>query len=262
MSAGTLDNIKELRDIETKIYKDLHRQQSNDDMENKSKMLDKLKSVSKVRGSLVDNIRNDYESSQEKISQSRSDIDMISNAVSNKKRMVEINTYYGKQYDAHKGVAMLLIYTCVILSIIAFSRKRGILGEATTNFLVSVVMLIGAVKIIFRISDLSMRDSMDYDKYDWPRMFSDGKKAKKYIPPLPTPVGGESNDAEETQQPSEESETNIVDLTTCMGEQCCGLNTIYDSISNQCNVETFALMHYESPKGVSPFSKAHNCAKV
>ena len=256
MSVTTLDNIKELRDVEKSIYGDLN-QQSIDPTKQR-KMVNKLERIGKVRTSLVDDLTRNYETSNSEMAQTRSDIDVLSNAVDNKQRMVEINTYYGKQYDAHRAVAMLLLYTFIVIFIVALFRNRGLLSANIANILVALVLLVGAVVIYFRVSDLSMRNNMDYDKYEWPSMPSDGKKLKDYVPPPPDPVGGESNCPK--------------DPSSCVGEKCCGTGTTYDNDSKKCKTivttdvsttESFVSMfRREHPDGVVPFSEPHNCASV
>jgi transposase-like protein len=113
--------------------------------------------------------------------------------------------------------------------------------------------IFGATIVFFRVSDLSNRNNMDYDKYDWPAMTSDGTKLKDYVPPEPPlPVGGESA---------------CNDLETCLGEKCCGEGTTYDEASQQCipkngDLETFVNQNRKSSKNVMPFSEEHNCASV
>lgn len=256
MSVTTLDNIKELRDVEKSIYRNpaIYSPLTT----KQSKMVKKLERIGKVRSSLVDDLARNYETSNSEMAQTRSDIDVLSNALGNKQRMVEINTYYGKQYDAHRAVAMLLLYTFIVIFIVALVRNRGLLSANIANILVALVLLVGAVMIYFRVSDLSMRNNMDYDKYEWPSMSSDGKKLKDYVPPPPDPVGGESNCPK--------------DPSSCVGEKCCGTGTTYDDDSKKCKTvgvtdvstrESFVSMFREGRSdGVSPYSEPHNCASI
>ena len=169
-----------------------------------------------------------------------------------------IRDFYGKQYDAHRAVAMLILYTFIVIFIVALFRNRGLLSANIANILVAIVLLVGAVIIYFRVSDLSMRNNMDYDKYEWPSMPSDGKKLKDYVPPPPDPVGGESNCPK--------------DPSSCVGEKCCGTGTTYDDDSKKCKTivttdvstrESFVSMFREGRSdGVSPYSEPHNCASI
>lgn len=184
--------------------------------------------------------------------QQNMDIQELKDAVDNKQRILEINTYIGKQYVAHTGVVMILIMTFVAIFVVAFLRNLGLLNEDITNILVAIIVTIGSVFVFFRISDLSSRNNMDYDKYDWPAITTDGKPLKEYVP-SPVPIGGESSES---------------DLETCVGEKCCGEGTIFDKEKDNCisntniDVETFNIMNQASSQDVAPFSKEHNCASV
>jgi len=211
MAGSALDNIKELRGVEENIYGELNRNSGK--IEDREQRLKQLKTLSTARNSLF----NDLVEKSDTLSDLKSNRNELKTLVDGKKRMVEINTYYGKQYNAHTNVVLLLLYTFIAILVLVFLRNRGFLNTFMTNILVFIVMVIGALIVYYRISDLSNRDDMDYDKYNWPRISNDGKSLNDYVPP-PSPVGGESNDGDDS----------------CVGEKCCGYNTIYSKTFDKC----------------------------
>lgn len=243
--------IKDIRNRENSIYNDLN-QSSTSEQEPEEQKLNTLTSLSKERNSFLDELTNNYDTLYNTFNEKKMDIQELTNAVENKQRMLEINTYFGKQYVAHSGVVMLLIITFVAMFFVALLRNLGLLNKDIANVLVAIIIIVGAVIVFFRISDLSARNNMDYDKYDWPAMKTDGKPLKEYVPP-PVSVGGESSEN---------------DLETCVGEKCCGEGTTYDKEKNTCisntNIDgdTFSLMNRNASHNVAPFSKEHNCAGV
>ena len=235
MGGKTLDNIKELQTIEDGIYRKL--EQKNLKINEQETTLDDLTSVSKVRASLFDDILNNYNTLRKRVTSNRekhgialsevienendavsSDIGLLKSAMDNKQRMVEINTYYGKQYNAYSGVAMILLYTFIATFTVAILRSRSIINAAITNMLLFVILVICGVIVFFRITDIFQRNNMNYDKYDWPDMPSDGNSLDDYIQP-PSPVGGESINTDDA---------------SCVGEKCCDVGTKYDPKSKTC----------------------------
>lgn len=249
MEETTLDNIKELGNIQKNIYNELNDNESSLKTEQKQERLHELSSISKVRNSLLNELEHKYDNLRER----NANIQNLSSAVNDKQRMLEINTYFGKQYTAHTGVVMIIVYTLLAIFAVAFVKNLGLLSMDIVNILVAVIIVVGATIVFFRVSDLSNRNNMDYDKYDWPDMTSDGTKLKDYVPPEPPlPVGGESA---------------CNDLETCLGEKCCGEGTTYDEASQQCiqkngDLETFVNQNRKYSKNVMPFSEEHNCASV
>lgn len=259
-----MDDIKELNAIEESIYDKLNKNTlSNEETE---RNIGHLTTISNVRNSLSHQVldkSNTLGIMKREEEHTISDINALKTAKDNKRRMVEINTYYGKQYSAHTSIVVLLLYTLVPIFVLAFLRKRGLINANITSILVAIIMVIGTVVIYFRVSDISSRNNIDYDKYEWPGISGDGTKLKDYIPP-PSPVGGESNDGE-----------------NCVGGNCCGSGTIYSKSYNKCipsesmnddvndvanhaatSNESFTLISRHSDGKVTPFSESINCARV
>ena len=157
MAGSALDNIKELRGVEENIYGELNRNSGK--IEDREQRLKQLKTLSTARNSLF----NDLVEKSDTLSDLKSNRNELKTLVDGKKRMVEINTYYGKQYNAHTNVVLLLLYTFIAILVLVFLRNRGFLNTFMANILVFIVMVIGALIVYYRISDLSNRDDMDYD---------------------------------------------------------------------------------------------------
>ena len=264
MAGSALDNIKELRGVEENIYSELNKNSGS--IREREERLNQLKTLSTARNSLFD----DVIEKSDTLSGLGSNRNALNTLVNDKKRMVEINTYYGKQYNAHTNVVWLLLYTFIAILVLAFLRNRGILNTFAANVLVYIVMVIGALFVYYRINDLSSRDNMDYDKYNWPGISSDSKNLEDYVPP--SPVGGESNDGDDS----------------CVGEKCCGVGTIYDKTLAKCiylvndakdandaddaddtkdaddgaSLEQFTLLSRKASTKVKPFSESISFATI
>ena len=91
-------------------------------------------------------------------------------------RLAEINTYYAKEYAARTGVMKVLVFTCVPLLILALLKKKKLLPGSITNTLSVIIFVIGLIVFVNRIYDLSSRNNMNYDEYDFEVSASSGKK--------------------------------------------------------------------------------------
>jgi hypothetical protein len=126
--------------------------------------------------------------------------------------MVEINTYYGKKYNAHKKIMQTVVFTCLPLLIVAVLANKGILPNNISTLLVGIIIVIGAVLIGMQIIDISNRDNMNFDEYNW------------YFNPTDAPTSSDEN----AKNPWETG--SIV----CIGSQCCYEGSTYDSNQNIC----------------------------
>tara|TARA_Y100001937_G_scaffold111920_1_gene159017 strand:+ start:63 stop:953 length:891 start_codon:yes stop_codon:yes gene_type:complete len=235
-----LDNIKHLQDMEEDLYNQLQEQSAAEESDQKQqKTVDTINTLSKIRKSMFKQVTDMNSNLLSKVAKARSgvvdkmtvsgiinaeldgaksNLDALNNARNSKMRMVQINTYYGKQYRAHTGIIQLLLFTCIPLLILAFLRKKGRIPANVSNILIVIIALIGGVIIFNQVSDLSRRNNMNYDEYDWPKMSSSGN-LDDYVP-QPAAVGDESND--------------MGDSEDCVGEKCCSEGMKYDPDTKTC----------------------------
>jgi hypothetical protein len=152
----------------------------------------------------------------------------------NKMRSVEINTYYGKRYNAHAFLMKTVVFTCIPIIVLSVLYNKGLLPTNIYNFLTGIIIIIGSVIIGLELIDMSNRGSMNWDEYNW---YFDKSKA-----PLPDETITDGSD--NTTSNSDPWETPTV---TCMGAECCYVGSTYDETTNRCipnananaTVETF-----------------------
>tara|TARA_Y100001970_G_C14197065_1_gene838742 strand:+ start:878 stop:1525 length:648 start_codon:yes stop_codon:yes gene_type:complete len=88
--------------------------------------------------------------------------------IDNKKRMVEINNYYGDRYSHQIELMKLIIYISVPILLISFLTKKGLLPFNISLLLSGIILILGFVFIIRKINDLANRNNMNYSEYDFP----------------------------------------------------------------------------------------------
>ena len=229
-----LNNIKTLQTTEMKLYDSLENQQLTYDQ--KQQIIDQINKTSQMRINMYAILKDSYSNYQSNVSTSRNTlsdqmvaIDVIENELnnskrrlnylqeekSNKLRLVGINTYYGKKYNAHKEIMKTVVYVCIPVLILTILANKGILPGQLNLLLSGVIIIVGSILIGYKIIDLFNRDNMNFDEYNW--YFN-----KNNIDTSLTTNSGSSYDPW------------AMIPYTCIGAECCDENNTYDSSQNMC----------------------------
>jgi hypothetical protein len=229
-----LDNISQLQIQEKDLYKSL------DDVslssQEKTQIINKINEISQIRMNLYSGLKDMYSYYQQNVTASRSTlgqsmvaIDVLENELNdsklkmnliedqknNKLRLVEINTYFGKRYNAHSNLMKTIVFMCIPVIFLAFLFNRGILPSNIFKLLSVIIFVIGIVLIGLQLIDMSNRDEMNWDEYNW---YFDTKNAPNNT----------------TQQTESESNPWTTPSVMCVGSACCYDGSSYDSIKNIC----------------------------
>jgi hypothetical protein len=132
-------------------------------------------------------------------------------------RLTGINTYYSKKYNSHKQIMKTIVLICIPIIILSILGNKGLLPNTIVVLLISAIIIFGVITIGYQIIDISNRDKMDFDAYNW--------KFNKSNAPAPEPVGagGDPNNP-----------WNI-DVGYCIGDACCTTgSTKWDSTTHKC----------------------------
>ena len=82
--------------------------------------------------------------------------------------MIEITTYYSKQYDAHRRLMkMIAIIGACILVATMFEMIYEPLGVLSKPIII-IVVIIGGILVAKRILNMMLRRTDNYDEYIWP----------------------------------------------------------------------------------------------
>jgi len=230
-----IDNIKSLQTTEMKLYNSLESKSLNADQ--KQQIIERINQISQSRMDLYANLKDMYSYYQEDVSDSRNtmnnqmvSVDVIENELNdskrrlnllesqknNKIRLVEINTFYGKQYNAHKEIMQIIVVICIPVLILTVLASKGIIPPKINTLLTGIIIIIGVYIIGAKIIDLSNRDNINFDEYNW------------YFNKDDAPT----NSAETTSNTS--SDPWATSSLTCVGAECCYDNSTYDEAQNKC----------------------------
>ena len=85
----------------------------------------------------------------------------------NKRRLVEISTFYSERYTDHKDIMKTIIFICIPIIIVVFLFNRGLISKNVFILLLVIILLVGGYFLITHILDARSRDNMYYDEYAW-----------------------------------------------------------------------------------------------
>ena len=229
-----LNYISQLQTQEKKLYDSLDNAALSSD--EKQQIINKINEISQMRINMYSNMKDMYSFYQKNVAASNSLIgqdiaaidiletelnnskqrlNLIQDEKNNKLRLVEINTYYGKQYNAHSKLMKIIIFTCIPVIILSVLANKGILPQNLYAFLTGIIIIIGVVFIGLELIDMSNRDNMNWDEYNW---YFNKDDAPSYD------ATDDSSDPWETTTPS----------VVCVGAACCYDGSTYDDQKNTC----------------------------
>lgn len=244
-----LDNIQKLQDSEKSLMAQLDLATSktnfNPDDPNILIIIENINNVSDSRQALFDQISRKATLLQTSVANSRVDlvaqltllknvesqlndtkaaISQLQNRNDTKMRLVQINTYYGQRYETQSNLMKKIILVCVPLLIVFILKKKSLLPETISNYLVGIIIAVGAILIIRDVWDIFTRSNMNFDEYDWayedpnkqaPSIWQYNKENLKFTNPM---------------------KNLMVNLGVCVGDTCCGDGLSFDKNKQKCVV--------------------------
>ena len=154
---------------------------------------------------------------EHELNQSKVRLNKLEDEKNNKLRLVEINTYYGKRYNAHARLMKIIALTCVPIIIFVSLNNYGLLPSNIYAFLTGLTIIIGIVLVCLELIDMSNRDAMNWDEYNW------------YFNKNDAPTNTNTND---TSSYNPWAISN--NAGTCVGSACCYEGSTYDEDLNVC----------------------------
>ena len=240
-SNQTISSISDLQTLEMKLYASLDNNKLT--AEQRSLIIDKINQIAQTRMTMYQGISNMSSSYQQTLATTNNSlqeqmlaIDIVENELNeakrrlnlleaqknNKLRMVEINTYYGKQSSAYKDIAKNIVYVCILVLIVIILGKKGILPQNIYITLNGIIITIGVIIIGRQVIRLSDRDNINFDEYNW--------YFNKANAPAPSTILPSSSSSDPWSMPT----------IACVGATCCDQTQgfTYDSTQNMCILTT------------------------
>jgi hypothetical protein len=255
MDQQLLNSISDLQDRE----KQLQQTFESNSPEMKKKALEDMMELTRLRVEMFNTFKTQYardvSQSKEKLNEQVATLQIVENELNqsqnelrklnqqyvDKMRMVEISTYFSEKYAAYNELVKLIIMWAIPVAIIAFIGMRNPVPEtmlskenSNTVFLVIllVVGLIGLFQILVKVYDLSRRNNMNFNEYDFDVDFEIDKMVEKS-----GPLGARGVDDGEgiVQHDTSEFEKMAESLNLgCVDSKCCSDGTMFDTLKKRC----------------------------
>jgi len=97
----------------------------------------------------------------------KSAIAALSQDVENTKKMVDINVYYKKQYEARVIIMKYIVVVCFLVIFFIVLMNLGWLPQEMVIVLVVIIILAGGLYIGSLVYDAYKRSNINYDEYNW-----------------------------------------------------------------------------------------------
>jgi hypothetical protein len=228
-----LDQIGQLQQQEMELYEQIN--QANMNPGNRALMVDRINQLSQHRTMLYGTLKDQYEFQNQSVSgnittlaeqmyainivenelnESKNRLNELINQKNDKLRLVQINTYYGKKYGAYTRIMKIIVYACIPLIILGILGNNGLIPSNLNALIMGIIIVIVLFMVGGQMVDLSKRDNMIFDEYDWA---FDKNAAPK-------------GDSATKVNPWDLSGINL----TCVGAQCCTEGMTYDSTIKKC----------------------------
>jgi hypothetical protein len=228
-----LNNISQLQTSEQQLYSQLNN--PNLTQEQKALIIQQINQLSQIRLNLyssLNTLTNGYQQNingaqtavreqllainvvEQQLNNNKIMLNALDAQKRNKLRLIEINTYYGKRFNSYKNLMKIIFIFCLPILILTAIYSYDLLPPKLYAFLVGIIIIIAIFVIGYQIIDISNRDNMNWDEYNWyfnkSLAPSDATKNNKYTNPW------------------------LTQSLTCIGEQCCSDGDVYDSSLNKC----------------------------
>ena len=87
--------------------------------------------------------------------------------INNASRMVDINTYYHKQYEARVKIMKLIVLICFVVIFFIVLMHLGWLPQELVTILVVIVWFSGLLYIGYLVNDMYQRSNINFDEYNF-----------------------------------------------------------------------------------------------
>jgi hypothetical protein len=225
----TITKISELQKTEEKLYASLTHnaervalgKQDTFTEEDIQSITDQINSLSSARVNLYNTLSDLYKSQmnsestmkksidqqtetlqllEEELNKSKKKMTALKDEKLNHLKMIEITTYYSKQYDAQKRLMQIVAGLGICLFISMYFQIQP---------LTTLILIVGIIWIGYRLLNMAMRDGKNYDEFNF------------FFPPNTSSSDGSGSTEIGLSGPSIGK--------VCIGSVCCNEGTVWDS---------------------------------
>ena len=187
-----IEKISNLQDLENQKYNDLNvllaSNPTPDNIAQQKVLINDITQLTQIRSSLFDTLllhaqnnvkMNDTMNASVKdkhtivtlkendLSARKAAIAALNQETENTQRMVDINVYYKKQYEARVIIMKYIVLLCFLVIFFIVLMNLGWLPQEMVIVLVVMIIFVGGLYIGSLVYDAYKRSNMNYDEYSW-----------------------------------------------------------------------------------------------
>jgi len=178
------------------------------------------------KDTIANNILMDYMYTNEKGTTVNSVVNKLSQVNNDKKRKLEINTYYNKYREKYISILKVIVLACILLVPLVIANKNKVIPNIVFMFAAIIIIFFTIVFIFSSFADIYKRDNLDFDK-------------------IKVPYDREARLLEEEGAITRKTNPLTSLTLTCVGADCCDSTMSYDQAKNRC-IETADSMATEN----------------
>jgi hypothetical protein len=160
---------------------------------------------------------------EDQLNQAKKKIEELNSTNDTKMRMVGINTYYGQRYEAQSNLMKKIITICIPVLVIFILKKKSLIPETIANYIIGIIVAIGAFILMLNMWDIYTRNNMVFDEYEW----------KYDNPDAHSPSIWEYN-KQHMFNFNNLFQNLMANLGICVTDKCCAPGTMYSEKASQC----------------------------
>lgn len=192
----------------------------NSESENRREYYNVIKSAHSMMSDYTTNVEsagamqlNTLQMLEDQLDAAKGVLSSMSDVKLNQMKMIEVNTYFGKQYEAYSGMGMVVVLFLLALMIPVAVRKY-LNAPEVADVLSNIIWWVGGLYLFYRLVDMILRRNDNYDEYTWP------------FAPL---TDDQLRDANAAGSIIDISGIDLPEL--CLGAYCCGPGTTWSDAS-------------------------------
>lgn len=249
MPEQTMNNIKNLQNLEKQLYINLQNESKNNNKDKQASIIKQINDISQTRINLFEQLKSVYqlldknfESDRNNLANQLTTLSIVEKNLNNSKeqlnkletnhvntlRMAEIDDFFGRKYNAYTKILQFLVLLMVPIIIVVVLKRNQALSSQTTNVLLAIIIVIGVFFIGGSLLDLSRRNNMVFQEFDFP-VNQDGSSDKGVVEYDLEQLGFLKDKAEDEFDSLSGSLTG-----ECIGAECCAKDMIFNTKKSIC----------------------------
>jgi len=186
----TINNIKELQEIEKYMFQNLEKYKSSEGQEaiERENIVNRINELTQIRLNLFNQLKNMYNEKHSELtddknnlSQQMTMINVIENELNNMKnnmrvmrdnknnkmRLIELGNYESDKYKANTYIMKVIALTAIVILIISALFKNGIIPGNISSGLITIVGGVSLIIILRNIYDIYSRSNLNFNQYNF-----------------------------------------------------------------------------------------------